>query len=126
MLRTVLVVPVDGAPSAQLVDVGTGWLDWLYQTCDTRMIEHFEVADGVCMYGDEEGRLRAGWQVNQQATALVRALIDQDEEEMREGWDLIGTIVFVGTELYHIDADGEDDPIDASVPDRVLDLVSLH
>ena len=58
--------------------------------------------------------------------ALWLYLIDQDEEEMREGWDLVGTIVFVGTELYHIDADGEDDPIDASVPDRVLDLVSLH
>lgn len=117
MIRTVLVVPVDGTPHPQLVDNSAGFLAWLYQTCDTRIVEHVQVAEGVGVYGDEEGRMH-GCPVNAQATALVAALIEQDGHDMAPGWDLVGTVVFAG--------DADEEGMDGSVPDRVLDLAGLR
>lgn len=119
-VRTVLVVPVTGAPYTWTGSLTLERMQELVrgESGQRSLIEGLSLGNGQRIYCNEEGLLY-GMPYNAAATTLARALCDPE-------WIEVSALHFVGPCFFVTEAPADDEEgIEGSVSDWALDLAGL-
>jgi hypothetical protein len=109
-MRTIIVHP-DG----KVEDMSTeGWKDFK-KILNDAFLEPITLADNVCCYVDEDGRLK-GLLKNELATNAVTSILEKIGRTLLPGDYIKGIAIFVGTKMSE---NPEDGLIETDLPDAV-------